>query len=53
MVLVDSSSNNVIIKLLMCGFFYNYAEQLISTVIKYCTSSEIALERTLSLYIQT
>ena len=32
---------------------YNYAEQLISTVIKYCASNEIALERTLWLYVQT
>lgn len=52
MVIVDFSSNNLIIKLLMC-VFYNYAEQLISTVIKYCTSNEIALERTFLLYIQT
>lgn len=44
MVLVGASSNNLIIKLLMCVclFFYNYAEQLISTVIKYCASNETA-----------
>lgn len=55
MVLVGASSNNLIIKLLMCVcfFLYNYAEQLISTGIKYCTSNETALERTLSLYVQT
>lgn len=52
MVLVDSSSNNLIIKLLLGVFFfssYNYSEQLISTVIQYYTSNEIALERTFSL----